>query len=350
MQKSLWAAAITAALAFPAHAVEVDASLYGDFRFSYGYFDTDGGDTDGDLDNNNSHVGLRVLTRGEGLSVFAQYERLADNDNGTSDGELTRQFFGGVTGPWGTLSYGRQATAYKLSGQKLDPFYNTSVAGITGAAGITTGAGYGLSALTNDGVGNGFINNQVAFVSAPVAGLRVNAAVFTDEGAGDAEEGDYAAGAEWSAEGATVGVQALDLNTGRTAGSVQNFAAIGLPGPAGELEAVRAYAAYAAPGWGLGASFEKLNLRAGLDDREYAFASGWYGLNDRLRLAASVGHTQNTPFEGIAYTLGASYTVIENLNVYAAARSVDREEDAAQPDDTTSYALGVSYRFDVGLN
>lgn len=352
MQKTALAAALAAVFALPAHAVEVEGGLYGDFRLSYGYFDSDAADVeaDGDIDNNNSYVGLRALTVGEGLSAFAQYERLADNDNGTAGGELTRQFFGGVTGAYGTLSYGRQATAYKLSGQKLDPFYNTSVSGISGATGVINGAGYGLSALTNDTVGSGFINNQVAYVSAPMHGVRVNAAVFVDEGAGDAEDGDYALGAEWAAEGLTVGVQALDLNSGRAAGSVQNFSNIGLVGAAGELEAVRGYAAYAASNWGVGGSFEALNLRAGQEDRDYAFVSGWYGLSPRLRLAASVGHTENTPFEGLGYTVGASYMLLENLNVYAAARSVERDDEAAQPSDTQSYALGVSYRFDIALN
>ena len=342
------ASALAVLFAAPAQALETDANLYGDFRLSLGYFDSDATQRDTDIDNNNSHGGLRVLVREGDLAAFVQYERLLDN--GTSDGELTRQFFGGVVTEYGTLGYGRQATAYKLAGQKLDPFYNTSVAGISGAVGTLNGASYGQSALTNDSVGSGFINNQIAYVSPSLHGLTLNAAVFVDDGEGDAEEHDYAAGAEYAIEGITLGVQALGITSGSVDGSVANFSNIGLTGPAVELNAVRYYGAYATENWGVGASYETLDLKAGLPDREYGFVSAWYGLTDKLRIAAAYGHTEDTPFEGDGYTLGASYTFLPNLNVYLAGRFVERDNAAAQPSDTTTAALGVSYTFDLDLN
>ncbi len=344
------AAAVAAFASNPALAIETDASLYGDFRLSLGYFDSDATDDDTDVDNNNSHAGLRLMAKEGDLAAFVQYERLLDNDDGTSEGELTRQFFGGVTGKYGTLGYGRQATAYKVAGQKLDPFYNTSVAGISGATGTINGASYGQSALTNDTVGSGFINNQIAYVSPVISGVRVNAVVFLDDAGGESEEHDFGAGIEFSQDGLTLGVQALDLQSGSTAGSAQNFSNIGLVGAAAELNAVRYYAALADKSWGVGASYETLDLKAGLPDRAYTYVAGWYGLSDKLRVALGYGNTNDTPFEGDGYTLGASYTVMENLNVYLAGRFVERDNAAAQPSDTQSYALGVSYTFDIGLN
>lgn len=352
MKKTVVAAAgvMLAGVVTPALALETSASIYGDFRLSLGYFDTDGAGSGTDVDNNNSHGGLRVMVREGDLAAFIQYERLLDNDDGSPDGESARQFFGGVTGRYGTLSYGRQATQYKLSGQKLDPFYNTSVSGIAGSTDTINGAGYGLSALTNDSVGSGFINNQIAYVSPDLNGFRVNTAVFVDDGNGSGEKHDYAAGVEYAVEGLTIGLQALDVNSGVNAGSVQNFSNIGLAPASGRVEALRYYAAYAADGWGLGASYETLDLHAGLEDRAYAFLSGWYGLTDRLRLAAALGHTEDTPFAGMSYTLGASYTVLENFNVYLAGRHVDRKSGNTQLNsDTQTYALGVSYTFDIAL-
>lgn len=353
--KKQWLAALAAGLVAPgAYALDTNASVYGDFRLSLGYFDSDPSGDDTDIDNNNSHLGLRVQGIDQELSVFAQYERLADNDDGDAGGEFTRQFFGGVKHErLGTLSYGRQATAYKLAGQKLDPFYNTSVAGVSGSVGVINGASYGLSALTNDTVGSGFINNQVAFTSAEQYGVTVNGAVFLDDGAGDAENHDFAAGAQWQSQGLTLGVQALDLQSGSETGSVQNFNHIALAGANGEMQAVRGYGAFGAERWGAGASYERLDLKNGQPNREYIFVAGWFGLTDRLRLAAAAGDTHDTPFEGTGYTIGASYEALPQMNVYAAARHVDRSAsptNTALTSDTQAFAVGVSYAFEIALD
>lgn len=354
MKRHILAALAAGLIAPAAAAAELGGSVYGDFRLSLGWFDADSTGDDTDVDNNHSHLGLRVQAVEGELTAFAQYERLADNDDGDGDAEPTRQFFAGLRhAHWGTLSYGRQATAYKLAGQKLDPFYNTSVAGISGTPGVINGASYGQSALTNDAAGNGFVNNQVAFTTPSFGGLTVNGAVFVDDGAGDGENHDYAAGAEWRAGGVTLGVQGLDLQSGSEAGSVANFDAIGLSGPNGELEALRGYGAWASERWGAGASYERLDLKNGQPDREYVFVSGWLGLTDRIRLAAAIGDTHDTPFEGRGYTLGASYEVIERLNVYAAARLVDRTASPTNTtltEDTQTVALGVSYAFEIALD
>lgn len=349
-----WVAGLAATLIAPAaSALDSSGQIYGALRLSLGFYDAQtGGDTD--VDNNNSHLGIRAQTVEGPFTAFAEYERLADNDDGTPEGELTRKFYGGVTHvDWGTLVFGRAPTAYKLAGQKLDPFYNTGVSGPNGSnASIANGAGYGLSSLTGDQPGNGFINNQLAYTSPAIANLTVNAAVFLDDAGGDGEELDFGGGIEWQADGITLGVQALDISTGSNPGSEQNFFFIGLSGASSALQAVRAYGAYAAQGWGVGASHEMLDLKGGLPNRAYTFVSGWYGLSDRLRLAASAGQTEDTPFEGISFTLGGSYEVLEYLNAYAAARLTDRdatEINTAQADDVQAYVVGVSYTFEIGF-
>ncbi|HUP91526.1 MAG TPA: porin [Solimonas sp.] len=353
--KKLIAALAAASVAPAALAMDTSGSAYGAFRLSLGYFDSGSGE-DVRVDNNNSYIGLRAQTVEGDITAFASYERFADNDNTYLDGEFVRQFYGGLRHrDYGTLIFGRAPTAYKLSGQKLDPFYATAVSGLNGgttALSIAGGAGYGMSALTGDVSGSGFVSNQLAYTSPSYGGVTVNGAVFFDDGGGASEEVDYGAGVEYSAGGLTAGVQLLDISTGSSPGSQPNFFTDGLTGASGKLTALRGYGGYADVNWGAGASYELLDLGNDLPDRTYMFASAWYGLSQYLRVAAVVGRTEDTPYEGMSYTVGASYEIVENLNTYVAARYVDRqlsEASSAQTDDTQTYALGVAYNFEIGF-
>lgn len=359
-QRVLVAASMAAAaFASAASAVETTGAVYGDLRLSLGRFDSSGpGATDAhmNVDNNNSHIGLRASLKDNGITAFMQYERLADNDSGTPTGEFTRQFFGGVNTEYGGLIVGRAPTAYKRAGQKLDPFYNTSVAGTAGSALVANGASYGLSALNNDSPGSGFINNTIAYSSPSFFGVTGNVAVFVDDGS-SGQHHDYAAGAEYSADGITGGVQYLSIKSGTTTGSVQNFNNIGLgtgaglPAATGEVQALRGYGAYAAPKWGVGASYENLALKNDLPTAKYAFVSGWCSVTDRLGFAVTVGNTKDTAFEGTGYTVGAFYDVIKDLTAYSAFRYVNRKDTNAgsNASDTQTIAVGLSYKFDLSI-
>lgn len=366
MFKNTLLAAVVSLSCGTASAAETTGEIFGDFRLSLGHFDSSSPEAGGngtatapdtDIDNNNSVFGLRAATTHGGLTAFVTYERYAENDGTTTSAvnDNVSQFFYGVRGGFGEVSYGTRATAYRTAGQKLDPFFNTSVAGVQGGlfttAGVTSkrinGASYGQSALTNDALGAGTAANQIAYIAPAIFGITANAAVFVDEGSGPNEKHDYAGGLEMNcACGLTVGAQFLDINSNA---SVPNFGNAGIGGA--KAEALRAYASYNTSWWGTGVSLEKLNLRGGALDRDYAFASGWFGLSRNTRIAATVGHTNETPFEGVSATVGVFHDLMPNLTGYIAARSTDRDASStntANGNETAAIAAGVSYRFALG--
>ena len=357
MKKTLMALAVAATFVVPAQAAEVSGEVTGDFRLGLGYFDSNSNpgiaaatNSDLDVDNNNSVIGAKVSTTEGNITASLVYERLLDNDAAGVD--FDRQAYLSIATPYGTGIYGRAPTAYKTSGQKLDPFYNTQLSGIAGAAaGGVNGAGYGLSALTNDGIGNGFVNNTLAYVSPSIGGLTINAAIFTDEGAGVGEDHDLGLGVEWSGMGITAGVQLLDINSGNplAAGSVANFGTIGVAAP---LTATRLYGSFAdGSKWGAGVSVESLDLKAGATDRLYAMASGWLSVMEGTRVAVSLGNTNETPFEGNSVSAGVFHDVIKNLTVNGGVRFTDRAVNGVSgvnSTDVTAIALGVNYKFSVG--
>lgn len=333
-------AAALAVLPAAAPAATVEGEVYGDLRYAYSHYDDKGAmPRSNRFDDTHSHAGVAVTTRDGGYSATLTYERALDADDSNPD--AVRQSFLSVSTPLGTALYGRAPTAYKLSGEALDPFYNTAVGTINGAAfgtatAVVRGPSYGLSALASDARGNGFVSNQLAYISPALGGLRVNAAFFMNETDAPADDHDYGAGAEWNGDWlggvTTAGVQYLDVR------SSANFSAIGIPG-SGAVKATRVYAAHVREAWGLSASWEPLDLKAGTD-RDYVLAAGWLGLTEQTRLALAWGHTDGTPFEGSSTTLGVFHELLEGLEVYAAARYTDRD---AAPLESGNFAAGVTY-------
>lgn len=346
-------AVAAAAFAGSAAAADVTGEVFGDFRWSINHFDAKGAPADdASATNNNSHYGIRAATTERGVTGFVVYERQLDNDSGGAGDEAARQGYVGISSAFGTALYGRAATAYKLAGEQLDPFFNTGISTISGASNVGAGAAilgpsYGLSALTSETAGNGFINNQIAYTTPSLGGLSFNAAVFLDEGAGPAEDHDYGAGIEYRAAGLTAGVQHLDINSGVAVGSTQNFDAIGIAaGATAALTATRLYGSYDANGaWGASASWEKLDISAAAD-RDYYYAAVWATVIPGTRVALAYGDTNETPFEGNSFSVGIFHDVLSNLTAYAVGRSTNVDSDRLPP-DTTAIALGLNYQFSL---
>jgi predicted porin len=347
LARSASAAAITAALGHgTATAATVEGEFYGDLRYAYSHYDDKGpAPRRNEFDSINSAAGIIVTTREGAYSATLVYERGLDaDDDAVVDADATRQSYLSVATPFGTALYGRAPTAYKLSGQELDPFYNTAIGTISGAAFAASpaairGPSYGLSALASDLRGNGYVANQLAYISPEFSGLRVNAAFFINENEAPADDHDYGLGAEWAGEvlGGVVGagVQYLDIR------SNANFTSIGIPG-SGAVKATRVYAGYQRSDWGLSASWEPLDLKDGAEDRDYVMVAGWLRVTPRTRLAASYGYTDGTPFAGDSVSLGVFHELLTGLEFYAAARRTERD---AAPDESSNLALGVSYSF-----
>jgi predicted porin len=346
--------------ALPVQALEPDVNLSGTFALSLSYFNNDsslGRVSDTELENNASNFRLTAAAQEVGLRAFVAYERGADNDDDDTtldSSESVREFFGGLSGTYGTLLYGRKGTDYKLAGERLDPFYNTSVAGFNGqSAGNITGdnlpsaegASYGLSNLTN-----GFTSNTLSYRSPALFGFGGNAAVYVnDDDTSTSDDADYALGLGYANSawlGLDVGVQALSINGNVVTNS-----------PPGDGEAYRLHGSIGEKLWAVGVSFEIVDVEAERDARQYAFASGSYQLLQDLRLAAAFGNVSGTGtapgalpaanFDGNGITLGAFYDLTKNLSSYAALRYVKLDDN--NEDETTTVATGLKFVFDVDL-
>jgi hypothetical protein len=327
----------------PALAAGPDVNLAGTFGISLSWYeqhnDPDIDTTDVDLENNASNFRITAATQEVGIRAFAVYERGASNDQlGVED---VREFFGGVSGQYGTLVAGRKSTEYKLAGSRLDPFYNTSAASLDGRF-VAEGASYGLSRLTT-----GFTPNTVSYTSPVLYGATVNLGGFvhdndSDDGVGD--EADFAVGIGYANSdlwGLDAGVQVLDIN-----GNVVPFS------PPGEGSAVRAHVSLGQGLWTVGASFEQIDAEFLSDPRQYAFLSGTYQLFEALRLAATAGMVNAgdddvaTP-DGVGGSIGMFWDVTKNLNAYWALRYVGL--DSADNEDNATLAAGAKFTFDVDL-
>lgn len=340
------ALAVGLALAAPAAlALDPEVNLSGTFGLSLSSYDYAGqtlSRTDTDLENNASNFRITAAAQDVGIRAFIAYERGASNDRSTTEGgsaEDVREFFGGVSGAWGMVVAGRKASDYRIAGERLDPFYNTSVAGYNGQF-ASEGGGYGLSNLTN-----GYVPNTVAVRSASLWGFTANAATYiSDQDSSTGDRADYGGGlgfanSEWL--GLDAGVQVLDINNPVPVVSTA-------PGPG---RAWRAHASLGANLWAAGVSYEILDVEAEADPRRYLFIAGSWQLLEPLRLAASYGRVDrmraDTGFNGNGGTVGAFYDLMRNLSVYAAARVVAL--DNAEQARTTTFATGAKFVFDVDL-
>lgn len=340
-----WAiAAAAAVLAAPAIAADGEARIYGDFRYALIHSDAEGSPADTDLAGTNAHAGVSLRVSEGDYSATVVYERTLANDDSVTQLDSVRQSYLQVGSPYGTVIYGRAPTAYKVSGEKLDPFFNTGIGTISGAGfadapAPVLGPNYGLSALTSDTVGNGFINNQIAYVSPTLYGVTLNGAVFISENAGDNEDHDFGLGAEWNHDAITAGVQYLNLESTLANNPNANFNA-GLPVPA---EALRFYGGYKAETWGVSASWEPIDLKNGGLDRDYYFGAGWLKVLPQTTVAASYGNTEGTPFEGDSLSLGVFHELFSSLEVYLAARHTDRDAGVSSAD----YVAGINFGFSL---
>jgi len=331
------AGGMAAVMAVPAMATENKVRLDGLFAYSLSHFDADATGDDLDAESNGSNLGLSVSTSAAGLTAFATYrrgfDRFNDGSANTEDEDYVREFFGGVEGAFGRVSYGRQSTAYKQAAQRVDPFYDTSAAGFNGLF-ANEGSSYGLSNLSN-----GFTSNSLRYDSPAFSGLSGHVSGFiNDNGEAEGNDGDdFGAGLSWNPgeSGLSLGLEYL---------KAEGPVVFGFPAPGGE--ALRAYGAYQWQGWNFGASYEHIDIDGISDPRQYSFASLSYGLTPKLRLAAAYGHAQDTPFDGDGYTVGGFYTLMPQLTGYVAARQVSLDSG----NDTTTIATGLAYRFGLALN
>ncbi len=348
------AAAAAASFAAPVSAAEVKAAAYTDLRYGIDYFNdrpNTGNPTDYNFVNHGSYWGAKGSTEQGGIVAFGGYERWLDAD--TVIGlDIVRQAYAGVKTAYGTLQYGTFASAYMESGRKLDPFYATGAAGVgqPGFLNVAGGQSHGLSGLTSDVTTNvlilgggglgGFIPNQIAYTSPSFAGVSVNAAVMIDDSSGNNAQDDYAGGVEFNNWGITGGLQYLEANSDATA--IPNT---GLPE---DTEAYRVYGGFNQKRFGINVSAEKLDLNGGTLDQQYLMVSGWFGVMEGTRVAASYGSENETGAEGTSLRAGLFYDVLDNFTTHIVYRNFNSTQYGitGQPDDQV-VSLGATYKFEL---
>ena len=350
MNKLISLAGLALATAGAAHAVETDVTLSGTYGGSLTQYDNTTNGSDLDYNNNAYYYGIFATATEGDIQAFFNYERGTPNNNSAgstdSSNEITRELYVGAThARFGTLMIGRMATEYRIAGQKLDPFYDTGVVGITGAQ-RSEGANYGLSNLTN-----GYAQSSVNYRSLNYNGFSFNVGVHPDDNAtDDTDEHDFSVGAKYvgnglyEGHGFEAGVQYLDIGSNNV---------FGLPGaaPIGG-SALRVYGLYnSGDKWSVGLSLEPVDVDAETEKRKYAYLSGTYRISPVTTVAASYGMVDKSPagasnFDGGGATVGIFHNVMKYMSVYAAARYVSLDERDV---DTTTYAVGANFSFDVEL-
>ncbi|MGQ0586914.1 MAG: porin [Gammaproteobacteria bacterium] len=340
------AAAIAAAATLAggsAGATETRGAIYTDLRLSVDYTDDSSllsGPT-WNVTDNNSTWGVKGSTVKGGVTVFGGYERFVSADQDPLPGfpiELTRQAYLGMTSFCGTIKAGKHSTAYADAGRRLDPFYNTAASGSGGlaAAGSMLGGGnsHGSSAAFNaDFLGSAFVANQLAYQSPAWKDFTGNVAVFLDESNTSDQDHGFGVGADYQDEGLAAGLQFISAQNA-------NPATWGM-----DTDALRLHVSYAATTFGAGLSWESLDTTLGSAD--YLMLSGWYGLTENTRIAASLGVEDASPSEGSSLRLGVFHDVMDAFTVWAAARTYDDSSGAAV--DSFAVTFGAGYKFSLGF-
>ncbi len=348
MKKQLVLFAMCTTLATPAMAVETDFDLYGVFAYSLSQYESDAAGDDFDAENNGSFLGLSVSGEERGITAFAVYERGFDRFNSASTNseseDFVRQFYGGLSGRYGVLSYGRKSTTYKQAGRKLDPFYDSSIVGFN-AQFANEGASYGLSNLTN-----AFASNTVEYQAPEWHGFSAHGALYINDN-GEAQgndDDDYGLGLAYEdhERGFGLGVEYLDSNGGDVVFGVGKLV---------EFEATRLYGVYGYKALTVGASYEHVDISDESDPRGYGIISASYQLLPDIVLALTYGHLQDVVPNAVAnpdgingdgISIGAFYDIISGLKAYVAARTIDLDSG----NEVQTYAVGFSYEFALDLN
>ncbi len=312
-------------------------TLYGDFRFSAGLIDRNATSSDGLTANNNaSRVGIKGSV-GEGdLKAIYHFQAGAKNDgagsgtaaSGNNSAFTARFYFAGIkSDTYGSVIYGRHSTPYKMSGLRVDPFYDTS-------AGLSNGgATYGLSGMTN-----GFTNNAIAYITPKLfGGFSANAAIYIDDSEANKHDANF--GLQYAANGITVGAQhAIIGNGSKTSNST------GIANSAGVEDATRLYASYKTGPWSIGGSYEFHNVESSTNpDVNYLYVSGSYKVMEKTKLAVSVGKVDDGVLEGVGWQGGVFYNILPKTEIYALYSGTYLDNNASG--DADALIIGVSHKF-----
>ena len=280
----------------------------------------------------------------DAVRLAATYERGFRNDRAGIMPERQRNLT--LDSALGKLLIGDAPSAFRVAGERLDPFFDTALSGFNGRV-LGEGAGYGLSNLTNS-----VTRNSAAYTTpALFGGLQLNAAGYLGTKDAPNDEIDRAVGVAYTFDG--LGGEGRVLHVGAQALQIENPTAFALGdsrlnrrspvgGSPGESDNLRLHAAYTTPRFSLGISGEHIDVKSEPKARGYLFTSATYAVNPNLKLAASYGHLDfkagSPPLSGNSFALGAFARVSEMTTAYIGARRTLLDNNT----DSTVLAIGLS--------
>lgn len=174
MNKKLIAMAIASVVAALPLSLQADVKLTGKVQAELNDEDLDGRNGTIGVDDDASHSRWGIWASediGGGMTAIAKIEFALDPaDNGD---ERNRDQYVGLKGGWGTLTAGRQASPYKVTGgTKYDVFTETHLQarGTGGSSGNADGYGH-----------NGFVSNSIQYSSPDWGGFSFDVMIAPDE-------------------------------------------------------------------------------------------------------------------------------------------------------------------------
>lgn len=300
--------------------------------------------------NSASNASLQARLNFAPVSFRAYYERGFRNDRAGIMPERARYL--AIDSVIGKLLLGDAPSAFRVAGERLDPFYDTALGGFNGRA-LEEGASYGLSNLTNS-----VTRNSVAYTSPAYFGVQLNAAGYKGTKDAPNDEIDRAFGIAYTFDGLggegrvlNLGVQAIQIEnpTAFTLGNSRLNRRSPVGGSPGESDSYRAHIAYTAPRFSVGVSGEHVDVKAEPDARGYLYAAATFAATPRLRLAASYGQlnfeTGSPALSGMGYSVGAFAKLAESVTGYLAVRQTMLDTAG----DSTLVAVGLSVSFSSTL-
>lgn len=294
--------------------------------------------------DNASRADAQARFNFDAVRLAATYERGFRNDRAGIMPERQRNLT--LDSPFGKLLIGDAPSAFRVTGERLDPFFDTALSGFNGRV-LGEGASYGLSNLTNS-----VTRNSAAYTTpALFGGLQLNAAGYLGTKEAPNDEIDRAVGIAYTFEG--LGGEGRVLHLGAQALQIENPTAFALGdsrlnrrspvgGSPGESDNLRLHAAYTTPRFSLGISGEHIDVKAEPKARGYLFTSATFAVNPNLKLAASYGRLDfkagSPALSGDSFALGAFARVSEITTAYLGARRTLLDNGT----DSTVMALGLS--------
>jgi predicted porin len=326
MNKKLLALAVGTAFGVAPMFASAGVTVYGHAQVEVGTVDN--GTTDNTVveDNARGRIGIKASEKlGNGMTAIAKYEfrtDTADNVRTADGGPLTaREAFVGLKGNFGTVQAGNVKSAYKYSGGvKYDPFVATLIEarGANGMSGGELGSGkYGH---------NGFLSNNVSYMTPKMGGFKGWVTYSPDEGAGTG--GDYSFALQFGQKAWEVFVAGVNNDE---------------PAPGVGGDAIKFGGMYKFGNFKVTGQYETLSFNlAGKPDTDIYFVGGQAKFGNNV-LVAQFG---NKDPGGVAadldyFTIGLIHNLSKKTRLTAGFRSFESNATT----DVDTFAVGMRMKF-----